>query len=215
MSHFVVGVIVPIDGDASEHVARLLGPFDENMEWPPYEEPYDVMWFARSDTGKKRGLTEESSVEDVFNHYIAEYGNDEEVYLRDGQTYYKSHRNPKSQWDWYVVGGRWDGIWSKEKARNDAVIAGWLGGGLPHDKSQYENHPERNVLAVADWLALPQEDRTPFAFVTPAGEWIEKGAMGWWATVSNEKNQDAWRAEATTVAERFPDHRIVTVDCHI
>jgi len=40
----------------------------------------------------------------------ANSGDDEDRYYWDGKgMYYMSTYNPKSQWDWYQVGGRWDG----------------------------------------------------------------------------------------------------------
>lgn len=59
--------------------------------------------------------------------------------------------NPDSQWDWWVIGGCWDG---------------WL-------------HPE-NVLPVRTLLSdnLANSEKTPFALVTPDGAWYQQGSMG-------------------------------------
>ena len=54
-----------------------------------------------------------------------------------------------------------------------------------------------------------------FAIVTPDGQWFEKGKMGWWACVSNEKDAERWRAEFTEILSAFPDARVVQLDCHI
>ena len=48
------------------------------------------------------------------------------------------------------------------------------------------------------------------------GEWHEKGTMGWWASVSNEKDREAWEDEWFRVYISIPDDYTVTVvDCHI
>lgn len=48
------------------------------------------------------------------------------------------------------------------------------------------------------------------------GEWHEKGEMGWWATVSNEKDREAWEDEWFRVYNSIPeDYTITVVDCHI
>lgn len=48
------------------------------------------------------------------------------------------------------------------------------------------------------------------------GNWYEKGEMGWWAIVSNEKEQDRWGEEFEKLIESVPDNTLLTlVDCHI
>lgn len=184
MSHFTVGVIVPAEGEVDEHIEKLLAPYDENTQVAGYEQEYDVLWLIRSkEIAEKHHLTEASTVEDCFKAMVAEWGNEEAVYLRDGKTYHISTYNPKSKWDWYQVGGRWSNKFG------DGDIA-------PTDKA----------------LAL---DATFFALVTPEGEWIEKGKMGWLACVSDPKDEDAWKAETRTILEKFAGHRVVNVDAHI
>lgn len=46
------------------------------------------------------------------------------------------------------------------------------------------------------------------------GVWYEKGEMGWWACVSNEK--DNWSSEFAKLLDEIPDDTLVSVyDCHI
>lgn len=92
--------------------------------------------------------------------------------------------NPNRKWDWWVIGGRW------------------------------ADYVEGNVCLSKD-LPNPEEGRANkfFALVTPEGEWIEKGRMGWWACVSDEK--DNWPEIESQVLGKYPDHKVVVVDCHI
>lgn len=58
------------------------------------------------------------------------------------------------------------------------------------------------------------------SFVTFAvikdGKWYEKGQMGWWASVSNEKNQSEWNSEVAKMIDELEDDMILSVyDCHI
>ncbi len=55
----------------------------------------------------------------------------------------------------------------------------------------------------------------PFAIVTPEGEWLEKGKMGWWACVSDEKDKSVWEEQVKTVLEKYKKYTAVLVDCHI
>lgn len=56
---------------------------------------------------------------------------------------------------------------------------------------------------------------TTFAFVQNR-EWFEKGEMGWFAMVDNEKDQDDWNAIMWQKIQALPADALVTiVDCHI
>jgi hypothetical protein len=55
----------------------------------------------------------------------------------------------------------------------------------------------------------------PFACVTSNGEWHEKGEMGWFAIVTNEKKDIDWNTEFKNILLHHPDHYVVAVDCHI
>jgi hypothetical protein len=48
------------------------------------------------------------------------------------------------------------------------------------------------------------------------GKWYEKGEMGWWAIVSNEKDRGDWLREYQDLVLGLPDDTLLTVaDCHI
>ena len=48
------------------------------------------------------------------------------------------------------------------------------------------------------------------------GKWYEKGEMGWWGMVSNEKDQKEWDNQFVTLISDLPDDTVLSVhDCHI
>lgn len=48
------------------------------------------------------------------------------------------------------------------------------------------------------------------------GKWYERGDMGWWGCVSDEKDQSDWNAEFKDLIDTIPDDACITiVDCHI
>lgn len=56
---------------------------------------------------------------------------------------------------------------------------------------------------------------TPFAFLVD-GEWIEKGKMGWFGCVSDEKERHLWLDQAKAIMDRIPDdYYLAAVDVHI
>jgi hypothetical protein len=98
--------------------------------------------------------------------------------------------NPKSTWDWWVIGGRFDGWWGDEDGA-------------------YK--PGVNVLPATD---LPQGWST-WAIVTKNGEWHEAGKMGWWAMSTDEKGEAEWDAECAEIASGHADCLAVLIDAHI
>lgn len=147
-------------------------------------------------------------VKDMF------FKEDEECY-QDGITFYEQDQldengsavstyNPNSKYDWYTIGGRWQGML---KAKT-----GLFGEKSFFDLSIYEDG-KFDSAKVSD-IEFPY-DFTTFAVLLPDGKWYEKGKMGWWAIVSDEKED--W---GTHYKERFldtanPDWVLTIVDCHI
>ena len=96
--------------------------------------------------------------------------------------------NPNAKWDWHEVGGRF--------ADRLALADGEFG----------------DCATVGE---LVDTDLKVFAVVKD-GEWYERGGMGWFAWVRNEKDEDVWCAELKTLLEGLPPETMLTiVDCHI
>lgn len=103
--------------------------------------------------------------------------------------------NPNAKYDWYSEGGRWSGYLTNKEGKTTDI----------------------ELLTEVDW------DKTdvPFCFVNAEGEWCEKGEMGWWAMVSNEKPQAKWDEEfksyvQSLLAEPDADEiEVYAIDYHI
>ena len=86
-------------------------------------------------------------------------------------------------------------------------------------RSKYDN-PFMNL----DKFLVPREEFvadaraaacTTFAFIKD-GEWYERGEMGWFAAVANEKPRDEWSEQFARMIDELPeDVRVTIVDCHI
>lgn len=117
--------------------------------------------------------------------------------------------NPAAKWDWWVIGGRWDG-WIHGPVRQEASCdkkAGYNFGNEHH-------RPENNCRRVSE---IPIDDPfyLPFAVVTPDSQWIEQGEMGMWAIVMNAVGDEQWHQTVKEILAKYPDHLVVAVDCHI
>jgi hypothetical protein len=103
--------------------------------------------------------------------------------------------NPNAKYDWYMDGGRWDGYLINKEG----------------------NKTNEDFLTEIDWDKVD----IPFCFIGTDEVWREKGEMGWWAMVSNEKPQNDWDAEfkdyVNTLLAREDADRIVVyaIDFHI
>ena len=157
-----------------------------------------------------------------------------------GTTY-----NPKSKWDWWVIGGRWpdyfnygnydpykdpdnletcwlcngtgkrnDKLGQEMRAKDPAYTCNGCSGSGKRLKFKLKpTHVSMPVSIVLNrWRKAA---KIPFAMVDPQGRWYEKGKMGWWAVVHNEKRPKEWNGAVKALYEKFPTHIAVAVDCHI
>ena len=62
-----------------------------------------------------------------------------------------------------------------------------------------------------------KKDFVPFAIVDSSGVWHEKGNMGWFAIVVNEKDEEEWKKEVRKQIKLHLDEKYISVlvDCHI
>ena len=104
--------------------------------------------------------------------------------------------NPDSRWDWYSIGGRWDGFLHYKDAEP----------GLEETNEAYIHELDMDYLL----------ENIPFCFITEDGEWREKGEIGWWCSVSNEKPEEVWKQQFRDYVKSLDPNCLVTViDFHI
>lgn len=108
--------------------------------------------------------------------------------------------NPNSKWDWYSIGGRWDGfLVLKERDENGNIIE--------------TNQAKFNEI---DWEYMLEHKYSPFCFVDWDGNWYEKGEMGWFGIAFDEKPNDTWEDVYKKFLKTVDVNCLVTViDFHI
>lgn len=182
----------------------------------------------------------------------------------------KSTYNPKSRWDWFQVGGRWQGalLLKKEVSNERRIelmamgqqtlmakddIRDWDGLGVNHarlDEVDWQGMNEEQVnIHTKEWDKMMKEveggkDRDDVAFVyyidpemtkeqylrehslwAPFavllnGEWMERGKMGWWGMVNDEKDPIDWRKQFNQLIKELLENgkgslKVWAVDVHI
>lgn len=175
-------------------------------------------------------------------------------------------KNPNAKWDWYSLGGRWNGFFKlKTGAKGTAGNAAW--GCDPARKGWADQAKKKDIdfdTMIADavvraeerWdkmLAEQAEAEFGGTYVTPEmanralfwigaepgmtkteylnnarknacttfavlkdGVWYERGDMGWWGCVSNEKKGCNWNDEFMALFDEIENNELISVfDCHI
>ena len=211
MSHFCVYVF----HDENTTVDELLAPYDENIEFAPY-----VLYTKEQAIAKVR-----SEIEDFKNRIYKEY-------LADPDKYKENWGNNKNHIDYLENEFPKKLNWTDEECYED--IAKWKreDGMVDEDGSILSTY---NPKAKWDWYqvggrwnnSIPGNEvkmtevnidkiDPPYAFVTPDGEWVERGEMGWFGISSNEMNEDEWDAKFREYLKTLDKDIVLTlVDCHI
>lgn len=113
MSHFTVMVI---NTDGKQNIEQDLSPYYGGIEVPKYSKgpvsKENWMKFKKYYTNKDRPDSKQNkklSDQELYELHGEDWnGNQWEFNNGDWEEF--STYNPKSKWDWYVVGGRWEGF---------------------------------------------------------------------------------------------------------
>lgn len=166
MSHFVVFVI-------GDDVEKQLAPYDESIEVEPYFSPEDMdldsfnVRTAVEVLGKK---PEEVTSQDAIDAMKKKYPDVDDYVIEDGKFGRMTTYNPKSKWDWYQVGGRWQGLFvAKPGVRLTDENIGEQSWAAPEPDDSDELLPRRCDRLRADqidwdamWLQYRTEARSKF-----------------------------------------------------
>ncbi len=284
MSHFTVMVI-------GEDPEEQLAPYQENNMGDCPEKYLEFNDETESLKTSWEELTEEEKSEfKTFENFAEDEG------YKEHEGKYGYWENPNAKWDWYVLGGRWNGflklkegavgesgrgglfsqpaeegtadsafkkdidffnmrkdaaeeagkLWDKVKGIvkgcpeplewkhiRENMFPGDIDGAREYYRNQEavlkldgwnkENSHELFGINLEDFNCTREDyciDAANASFVTFAvlkdGQWYERGQMGWWASVSNEKDKDEWNSEVAKMIDELPDDTQISIyDCHI
>ena len=145
--------------------------------------------------------------DDWHKHSIRYY---EESEINDDGTV-TSFYNPKSKWDWYVIGGRWsDSIKLKKDATSGVLGERRWGMEEGHKRGFTDSALKQDVA----WDHESMKDFHAFAFLDKDGTWYEEGEMGWFGS-STVEDEDWVNSFNRLLDEVNGEDRITIVDCHI
>lgn len=151
----------------------------------------------------------------------------------------RSTYNPKSQWDWWVIGGRWNGalepaydpeanpgnyetcticagtgkrndaLGKKTRQENPTYTCNGCGGKGTKRTFIQAEGPSNGNMRPVREI----KDFVPFAILTPDGEWHEEAKMGWWGMTSGEDSD--WPQKARAILKAHGGDFAVLCDLHI
>jgi hypothetical protein len=183
--HFCTFVIIGDTAASDSAVAMALAPFDESLEVPPYRDYVDAAELGRMSAHYCIPATDLSALASRIEDWRSRPGG-----VDSRGLYAITTLNPSGRWDWYQIGGRWDGF-------------------IPGSR--------RNVIRVATLL---KDDRLcrclPYQIVTPDGRWLEDENASWFTppTDADREREARWYARVRDVLASYPGHRVVCVDVH-
>lgn len=207
MSHFLTLVI----GDEPE---KQLAKYDENLELPMH------LYMTKEQLiNEKR-----KEIEEYKKNYYDVFLQDKDAYLANcckEHADYIENEFPKHL------------NWTDEQMYEDAVK--YYRMDIDEGSENIEIHEDGSVWrtynndAKWDWYQMGGryagrlqlkdisnvEEISVFAVVKD-GKWYERGKMGWFAVVSDEKDKDAWNEEVKQLLASLPPDTLLTMyDCHI
>ena len=164
--HSCVYVLIdPNTNNIERSVERALAPFDENLRVPPYKVHISHEAKIEMATCYRLNPDDLPSLAPKIAEWIGGEGGIDDIGLFSKRT-----DNPDGAWDWYEIGGRWDGYVNGRTAAPSDEVPGTV-----------ENN---SVLAASLLKNRRLSSRLPAVIVTPTGQWIEKApyittSSGW------------------------------------
>lgn len=181
--HNCVYTFIPADGDIDFAVARALEPYDEEKTVAPYKiylTAEEIVAMAKHYHLNPNQVSKLASLVPSWSGAIG--GQD------DRGLYHVSTFNPQGFWDWYEIGGRWDGL-------------------LPNNVANAQS-----LLEQADLAPL-----LPAKFVDRNGLWREQEKyvpVPWSKGRLITKSDGQWLADFRAALKAAPDSRVICVDLH-
>lgn len=172
------------------------------------------------------------------------YKQDENI--PDEDAVFGYYFNPNAEWDWFEIGGRWN---NSIKTKSGVFCNSCKIGEIDFTPDERKMEINRRFWEiVVDKEPLKEGEKEPFCFytkeylknfygdketyalcnstfstysiLTPDGEWLEPGTMGWFGISSATANEErgwykSYQSTIKKFAEENPDYVVTLVDCHI
>lgn len=174
----------------------------------------------RDDVKRLSHENDEEKLDKMWNDHLADYKKAEaEIEKRvkaipeqecsdcHGTGVYKTTYNPKSRWDWYAIGGRWDEVIPQNIVPIEKFLKLWGDGWTKIYTRDGKPLTEKNRREISS---------PPPVIITPKEGWVEQKRYGWFGVVIEETMDDEqWSKRFNDIVKKYPQHLVALVDCHI
>ena len=175
-------------------------------------------YYVEHEFPKRLNWTDEQMYEEAVQCYRMDIdAGSENIEIHEDGSVWHTY-NDDAKWDWYQMGGRYAGRLKLKDISKNAPL-------FYPEYSEYYSMKELNYLKQLKAEGYCDQARVKdvsnlsgigcFAVVKD-GKWYERGKMGWWSVVTDEKDKDAWGEEVKLLlASLSPDTLLTMYDCHI
>jgi hypothetical protein len=191
----VVVILKSIGQGIEEQIESILNPFDFNL----YEEPIKQYLIAKDEIKQALKFRRLDSSLELLK-LMQEEEPDDDIGMDEGGIWEYTEHNCKGEWDYWLVGGRFEDLLSPYKSKN--LI-------LPSDIES----------CVCEVKNISSDVRCA-AIVTPDGKWHDSNEFG----VPNYPNQTseeqleismrAWSEFKNVCFKKYENDYAVIIDCH-
>lgn len=208
MTHFIVLIIIPKfifdlgPKVIKAYIEKQMEPFSEQLEVEPYIQYTKDQIQEQFEEFKKTNEhffatynTLEKFIKEYHAYFLDEYGNAISTY------------NPKSLYDWYVIGGRWDGRLTNNIQSSDR--------GFNWDDKHHT--VENNSISVEELINkyTQNPDDVYNIIIDNEGKLHKQRDYGWFALYDETMTKEEWKKEYIQVLENSQNDFVVALDCHI
>ena len=202
--HFFIGAIIHkhIDkADRIEHIEKIMEPYSREFETDihkNYLKEWAIKTLCKNSKIKELDTNNPMQVAKIVMNIPDWYGEDKGAGFDEHGFYCWSARNLNATWDWYCIGGRWNGLIINEPRDDDK------GGFNFDDKFQTL---EENCSDFDEYVNICSREPNIkcFAYLTPDGAW--------------HKGKDFKLISVEDTEEIFTEYKgkgfdIIGLDCH-
>jgi len=235
MTHFITGIIVPKENIefAEDYIAETLEKYGEEYKVEPYiEKTKDEIEKEFEEWKEKinKKIKDQAKLEDYEEKYI-EDGKIRDISLKEWVKSWKGYnkfdkdgnalttQNPNSFYDWYEIGGRWNGLFYEEE----------LGEGEELEKNKIPikdliqkykeqegllDNPKKQIL---DQLENKDPNKNHFLIhiVVADGEVHRGRRYGWFGTSNDIMDLKDWKKKYLELLEKNQNNFMINLDAHV
>lgn len=207
MTHYVVYVIVTEEthqegqSEVSCHVMDVLSNYSEYLEVDPYIVTTATELKNEYEEYKLKNPDNQLSLEEyaVKTHYTKP----------NSEGHIMSTRNRDALFDWYQIGGRWDGDFNSENYVKISEVLDHING-IKQQQSCDDTDLDDCGYEPFDYNRILQR-----TIVDQNGKKYQCEKIGWWCISEQISDKDNHVRIIKELLEKNRNHYLYTIDCHI